>query len=57
MHDPACVFSLCAVNQTASAIPKTWMKPNEGISAGEVPQKTDEVGDRKQDAEARQEII
>ena len=32
-----------AVNQTASAIPKTWRKPNEGISAGEAPQKEDEV--------------
>nr|XP_020468082.1 eukaryotic translation initiation factor 4 gamma 3 [Monopterus albus] len=30
------------VNQTASAIPKTWMKPNEVISAGDVPQKDDE---------------
>ncbi|XP_040926724.1 eukaryotic translation initiation factor 4 gamma 3 isoform X14 [Betta splendens] len=26
------------VNQMASAIPKTWIKPNDGISAGEVPQ-------------------
>lgn len=32
-----------AVNQTASAIPKTWRKPNEGISAGDAPQKEDEV--------------
>uniref|UniRef100_A0A3Q1CGJ0 Eukaryotic translation initiation factor 4 gamma 3 n=1 Tax=Amphiprion ocellaris TaxID=80972 RepID=A0A3Q1CGJ0_AMPOC len=30
------------VNQTASAIPKTWRKPNEGISAGDEPQKEDE---------------
>ncbi|CAB1424976.1 unnamed protein product, partial [Pleuronectes platessa] len=30
------------VNQTASAIPKTWRKPNEGISAGDAPQKQDE---------------
>ncbi|XP_034434993.1 eukaryotic translation initiation factor 4 gamma 3-like [Hippoglossus hippoglossus] len=30
------------VNQTASAIPKTWRKPNEGISAGDAPQKEDE---------------
>uniref|UniRef100_A0A671YKL2 Eukaryotic translation initiation factor 4 gamma 3 n=1 Tax=Sparus aurata TaxID=8175 RepID=A0A671YKL2_SPAAU len=32
-----------AVNQTASAIPKTWRKPNEGISAGDAPQKEEEV--------------
>lgn len=41
-----CIFlHLCvpAVNQTASAIPKTWRKPNEGISAGDAPQKEDEV--------------
>ncbi|KAK7912533.1 hypothetical protein WMY93_012744 [Mugilogobius chulae] len=31
------------VNQTASAIPKTWRKPNEGIStASETPQKEEE---------------
>ncbi|XP_029286855.1 eukaryotic translation initiation factor 4 gamma 3 isoform X3 [Cottoperca gobio] len=30
------------VNQSASAIPKTWRKPNEGISAGDEPQKDDE---------------
>lgn len=38
----SCVSSL-AVNQTASAIPKTWRKPNEGISAGDAPQKEEEV--------------
>lgn len=40
------MFYFCAVNQTTAAIPKTWMKPNEGISAGDVPQKVDEVGER-----------
>uniref|UniRef100_A0A665XDA9 Eukaryotic translation initiation factor 4 gamma, 3a n=1 Tax=Echeneis naucrates TaxID=173247 RepID=A0A665XDA9_ECHNA len=30
------------VNQTASAIPKTWRKPNDGISAGDTPQNEDE---------------
>ncbi|KAM3621369.1 uncharacterized protein V6R79_010350 [Siganus canaliculatus] len=30
------------VNQTASTIPKTWRKPNEGISAGDAPQKEEE---------------
>ncbi|KAM9409761.1 eukaryotic translation initiation factor 4 gamma 3 isoform 2-T2 [Pholidichthys leucotaenia] len=30
------------VNQTASVIPKTWRKPNEGFSAGDVSQKEDE---------------
>ncbi|XP_030584963.1 eukaryotic translation initiation factor 4 gamma 3 isoform X2 [Archocentrus centrarchus] len=30
------------VNQTASAIPKTWRKPNEGTSTGDAPQKEDE---------------
>ncbi|XP_053725402.1 eukaryotic translation initiation factor 4 gamma 3-like isoform X4 [Synchiropus splendidus] len=28
-----------AVNQTVSSIPKTWRKPNEGISAEDAPQK------------------
>lgn len=54
MHVPARVFYFRAVNQMASAIPKTWMKPNEGISAGEVPQKVDEVGERKHYTEAGQ---
>lgn len=37
--------NLCilTVNQTASAIPKTWRKPNEGISAGDTPQREEEV--------------
>ncbi|XP_041837192.1 eukaryotic translation initiation factor 4 gamma 3 isoform X3 [Melanotaenia boesemani] len=30
------------VNQTSSAIPKTWRKPNEGIFAGDTPQREDE---------------
>ncbi|XP_034388717.1 eukaryotic translation initiation factor 4 gamma 3 isoform X2 [Cyclopterus lumpus] len=30
------------VNQTASAIPKSWRKPNEGLSVEEAPQKEDE---------------
>ncbi|XP_047203198.1 eukaryotic translation initiation factor 4 gamma 3 isoform X6 [Girardinichthys multiradiatus] len=30
------------VNQTSSAIPKTWRKPNEVIFAGDAPQKEDE---------------
>ncbi|KAI4827908.1 hypothetical protein KUCAC02_031265 [Chaenocephalus aceratus] len=30
------------VNQTASAIPKTWRKPDEGISAVDAPHKEDE---------------
>uniref|UniRef100_A0A673CDS2 Eukaryotic translation initiation factor 4 gamma, 3a n=1 Tax=Sphaeramia orbicularis TaxID=375764 RepID=A0A673CDS2_9TELE len=29
--------------ETTSTIPKTWRKPNEGISAGDAPQKEDEV--------------
>lgn len=37
--------SMCflAVNQTASTIPKTWRKPNDGISASDALQKEDEV--------------
>lgn len=35
--------ALPAVNQTATAIPKTWRKPNEGTSTGDAPQKEDEV--------------
>lgn len=41
-----CVFSnlyFSAVNQTASAIPKTWSKPNDGSSAGDAAQKENEV--------------
>nr|XP_046238542.1 eukaryotic translation initiation factor 4 gamma 3 isoform X3 [Scatophagus argus] len=40
------------VNQTASAIPKTWRKPNEGISAGDAPQKEDEDEPRPTDQPA-----
>ncbi|XP_044205764.1 eukaryotic translation initiation factor 4 gamma 3 isoform X8 [Thunnus albacares] len=40
------------VNQTASAIPKTWRKPNEGISAGDAPQKEDEDEPRPVDQPA-----
>lgn len=42
-------FYFPAVSQTASAIPKTWRKPNEGISAGDTPQKEDEVGKEAQE--------
>ncbi|XP_062419900.1 eukaryotic translation initiation factor 4 gamma 3 isoform X3 [Pungitius pungitius] len=34
--------ALTTVNQTASVIPKSWRKPNEGVSAGDTPQKDDE---------------
>ncbi|CAJ1050159.1 LOW QUALITY PROTEIN: eukaryotic translation initiation factor 4 gamma 3 [Xyrichtys novacula] len=37
------------VNQTASALPKTWRKPNEGISAGDATQKEDEDESRPVD--------
>ncbi|KAM7401729.1 hypothetical protein PAMP_017024 [Pampus punctatissimus] len=40
------------VNQIASTIPKTWRKPNEGISAGEAPQKEDEDESRPIDQPA-----
>ncbi|XP_074521644.1 eukaryotic translation initiation factor 4 gamma 3 isoform X4 [Halichoeres trimaculatus] len=40
------------VNQTASAIPKTWRKPNEGISAGDASQKEDEEEPRPVDQPA-----
>ncbi|XP_053172576.1 eukaryotic translation initiation factor 4 gamma 3 [Scomber japonicus] len=40
------------VNQTASAIPKTWRKPNEGISAGDTPQKEEEDEPRPVDQPA-----
>uniref|UniRef100_A0A3Q2VQV1 Eukaryotic translation initiation factor 4 gamma, 3a n=1 Tax=Haplochromis burtoni TaxID=8153 RepID=A0A3Q2VQV1_HAPBU len=36
-------FCFPVVNQTASAIPKTWRKPNEGTSTGDAPQNVDEV--------------
>lgn len=36
-------FLFPLVNQTASAIPKTWRKPNEVISAGDAPQMEDKV--------------
>ncbi|CAN9511950.1 unnamed protein product [Ophioblennius macclurei] len=35
------------VNQTASAIPKTWRKPNEGVSAGDASQKEEEEDESK----------
>uniref|UniRef100_A0A669D5T4 Eukaryotic translation initiation factor 4 gamma 3 n=1 Tax=Oreochromis niloticus TaxID=8128 RepID=A0A669D5T4_ORENI len=35
-------FCFPVVNQTASAIPKTWRKPNEGTSTGDAPQNVDE---------------
>lgn len=34
---------LPVVNQTAPAIPKTWRKPNEVVSAGDAPQMEDKV--------------
>ncbi|KAM8757375.1 eukaryotic translation initiation factor 4 gamma 3 isoform 4-T4 [Acanthopagrus schlegelii] len=40
------------VNQTASAIPKTWRKPNEGTSAGDAPQKEEEDEPRPVDPPA-----
>ncbi|XP_041638609.1 eukaryotic translation initiation factor 4 gamma 3 isoform X3 [Cheilinus undulatus] len=45
------------VNQTASAIPKTWRKPNEGICAGEVSQKEDEDEPRSVDHPAGDQIL
>ncbi|XP_070759420.1 eukaryotic translation initiation factor 4 gamma 3-like [Enoplosus armatus] len=45
------------VSQTASAIPKTWRKPNEGISAGDVPQKEDEDEPRPVDQPARDQAL
>lgn len=34
---------LTLVNQTNPAIPKTWRKPNEVVSAGDTPQMEDKV--------------
>ncbi|XP_040014741.1 eukaryotic translation initiation factor 4 gamma 3 [Xiphias gladius] len=45
------------VNQTASAIPKTWRKPNEAISAGEAPQKEDEDEPRPVDQPAGDQAL
>ncbi|XP_050930604.1 LOW QUALITY PROTEIN: eukaryotic translation initiation factor 4 gamma 3 [Lates calcarifer] len=45
------------VNQTASAIPKTWRKPNEGISAGDAPQKEDEDEPRPADQPAGDQAL
>lgn len=39
----SCVFVLPVVNQSASAIPKTWRKANDVISAGDAPQMEDKV--------------
>ncbi|XP_041804790.1 eukaryotic translation initiation factor 4 gamma 3 isoform X10 [Chelmon rostratus] len=45
------------VNQTASAIPKTWRKPNEGITAGDAPQKEDEDEPRPVDQPAGDQVL
>ncbi|XP_070694151.1 eukaryotic translation initiation factor 4 gamma 3 isoform X3 [Pempheris klunzingeri] len=45
------------VNQTASAIPKTWRKPNEGIAAGDTPQKEDEDEPRPVDQPAGDQAL
>ncbi|KAM7006731.1 eukaryotic translation initiation factor 4 gamma 3 isoform 1-T2 [Tautogolabrus adspersus] len=45
------------VNQTASAIPKTWRKPNEGISAGEASQKEEEDEPRPVDLPAVEQTL
>uniref|UniRef100_UPI0037E9C5A0 eukaryotic translation initiation factor 4 gamma 3 isoform X3 n=1 Tax=Semicossyphus pulcher TaxID=241346 RepID=UPI0037E9C5A0 len=45
------------VNQTASAIPKTWRKPNEGISAGDASQKEDEDEPRPVDHPAGDQAL
>lgn len=45
------------VNQTASAIPKTWRKPNEVISAGDTPQKEDEDEPRPIDQPAGDQAL
>lgn len=38
-----CVFVLPVANQSASAIPKTWRKANDVISAEDAPQMEDKV--------------
>ncbi|XP_029991000.1 eukaryotic translation initiation factor 4 gamma 3 isoform X2 [Sphaeramia orbicularis] len=45
------------VNQTTSTIPKTWRKPNEGISAGDAPQKEDEDEPRPVDQPAGDQAL
>ncbi|XP_045931395.1 eukaryotic translation initiation factor 4 gamma 3 isoform X1 [Micropterus dolomieu] len=45
------------VSQAVSAIPKTWRKPNEGISAGEAPQKEDEDEPRPVDQPAGDQAL
>ncbi|XP_063767490.1 eukaryotic translation initiation factor 4 gamma 3 isoform X9 [Eleginops maclovinus] len=45
------------VNQTASAIPKTWRKPNEGISAVDAPQKEEEDEPRPVEHPAAEQVL
>ncbi|KAF7658491.1 hypothetical protein LDENG_00012280 [Lucifuga dentata] len=45
------------VNQTASAIPKTWSKPNEGSSAGDAAQKENEDEPRPVDQPAGDQAL
>ncbi|XP_072237718.1 eukaryotic translation initiation factor 4 gamma 3 isoform X1 [Leuresthes tenuis] len=45
------------VNQTSSAIPKTWRKPNEGMFAGDAPQKEDEDEPKTEDQPARDQAL
>ncbi|XP_034021749.1 LOW QUALITY PROTEIN: eukaryotic translation initiation factor 4 gamma 3 [Thalassophryne amazonica] len=45
------------VNQTASAIPKTWRKPNEGFCAADVAQKEDEEEPRPVDHHAADQTL
>ncbi|XP_034725224.1 eukaryotic translation initiation factor 4 gamma 3 isoform X4 [Etheostoma cragini] len=45
------------VNQTASAIPKTWRKPNEGMYTGDAPQKDDEDEPRPVDEPAGDQAL
>ncbi|XP_034056881.1 eukaryotic translation initiation factor 4 gamma 3-like isoform X13 [Gymnodraco acuticeps] len=45
------------VNQTASAIPKTWRKPDEGISAVDAPHKEDEDEPRPAEPPAVEQVL
>lgn len=56
-HQTLAMRSPTTVNQTASAIPKTWRKPNEGISAGDAPQKEEEDEPRPVDQPAGDEAL
>ncbi|KAK1901453.1 Eukaryotic translation initiation factor 4 gamma 3 [Dissostichus eleginoides] len=50
-------MSPTTVNQTASAIPKTWRKPNEGISAVDAPHKEDEDEPRPAEHPAVEQVL